>query len=141
MGSFVNLITSVCKRVTFGIQELEAAAGECNKSVEKDAAVAAAQAAVAAGALAGPGEKDKAAAVLAGVDKASGLTGVEKVTTVCEGVVSDFPGGARVDKATAAFSGVDATASRRADEAAGFRQVFLCLSKDVCFGLPFSVHI
>ena len=140
MGSLANLITSVCKRVTFGIQELEAAAGECNKSVEKDAAVAAAQATVAAGALAGPGEKDKAAAVLAGVDKA-GLAGVQKVTTVCEGVVSDFPGGARMDKATAAFAGVDTTVSRRVDEAAGSSQVFLCLSKDVRLGLPFSVHI
>ena len=96
---------------------------------------------MAAGALAGPGEKDKAAAVLAGVDKASGLTGVEKVTTVCEGVVSDFPGGVRVDKATAAFAGVETTASRRVDEATGFSQVLLCLGKDVCFGLPFSVHI
>ena len=51
------------------------------------------------------------------------------------------PGGARMDKATAAFAGVDTTVSRRVDEAAGSSQVFLCLSKDVRLGLPFSVHI
>lgn len=134
--------SSVCIKETFGIQELEAAAGESSKAVEKDAAVAAAQAAVAAGALAGPGEKDKAAAALEGVDKATaGLAVVGIAPPRYVAVVETTPVvPIGVTETTAALAGVSTAVSGMVDEVVSPRKVPLCSCKEFEVCLPMCTY-
>ena len=77
---------------------------------------------MAAGALAGPGDRDTAAAVLAGVDKTSaGLVGVEKDSVSSKG--------AGIKYVSASLAGVSPTGLDKAVES---DQVSLCFRKDVC---------